>query len=148
MPTYFVTSTAPGFDPDTKAALAQAITRIHHEVTGAQTYFAEVIFQVVDAGSYFIGGQPVAQDNVLVYGHIRKGRSEDQLQALITGIVDQVAALAGWPASSIWVYLNELAPAHMAEFGQLLPAPGQEDAWFRGLPDHLRAYLEGLSQAR
>ncbi len=45
---------------------------------------------------------------------------------------------------SIWVYLCNLEPTDMVEYGHVLPAPGDEQAWFEKLPQPLKDYLAGL----
>ena len=45
---------------------------------------------------------------------------------------------------NIWVYICNLAPTDMVEYGHLLPAPGKEKQWFEQLPESLRRYLASL----
>jgi hypothetical protein len=59
-------------------------------------------------------------------------------------IMKDVSAIAAVPEASIWVYLCNLEPTDMVEFGHVLPAPGDEQAWFEGLPVDLQTYLRGL----
>jgi phenylpyruvate tautomerase PptA (4-oxalocrotonate tautomerase family) len=56
MPTYYCTSIEGRLSTQQKSKIAGEITRIHAEVTGAPTYFAQVIFDEVKPGNYFIGG--------------------------------------------------------------------------------------------
>ena len=44
MPTYTVFSPAGQLNALQKADIAKNITRVHNEVTGAQTFFAQVVF--------------------------------------------------------------------------------------------------------
>ena len=44
MPTYTVTTSNINLNPIKQQELAQGITKIHNVVTGANTYFAQVIF--------------------------------------------------------------------------------------------------------
>lgn len=52
----------------------------------------------------------------------------------MTAVRDAVVAVAGVGAEAVWVYLSEIPPARMVEFGQVLPEPGGEAAWTAGLP--------------
>jgi phenylpyruvate tautomerase PptA (4-oxalocrotonate tautomerase family) len=58
MPTYHCTRIEGGLSAQQKSKIAGEITRIHADVTGAPTYFAQVIFDEVKPGNYFIGGAP------------------------------------------------------------------------------------------
>jgi hypothetical protein len=64
--------------------------------------------------------------------------------SLILAITEDVSVIAAVPAASIWVYLCNLEPTDMVEFGHVLPRPGEEQLWFEGLPPALQSYLNGL----
>jgi phenylpyruvate tautomerase PptA (4-oxalocrotonate tautomerase family) len=147
MPTY-TCAAAPGLlDPERRGAIARAVTAAHAEITGAPAYFAQVIFEGVAEGDHFIGGAPLAHDHLFVYGRIRAGRSAEVRNALMKRLVADVAKAANLPAFAIWVYLQELPPAAMAEFGHILPEPGDEAEWSRNLPaqdlERMQAILSG-----
>src|SRR5258705_5721674 len=55
-----------------------------------------------------------------------------------------LSQIAGINEDSIWVYLCNLEPTDMVEYGHVLPAPGDEQAWFENLPQSLKDYLAGL----
>ncbi len=63
-------------------------------------------------------------------------------------IMRDVAEIAGIRQSEVWVYLCNLAPTDMVEYGHVLPAPGQEQAWFDALPADLQTYLVNLGTDR
>lgn len=144
MPTYTCTAAAGLLDAARKAALARAVTRAHCEVTGAPTYFTQVVFQDVAPGDHFIGGVPLGHDHVFLYGRIRGGRSTQLREALIRRLVADVAVAAGIEPFGVWVYLLELPPAAMVEFGHVLPEAGGEEAWTEALPAGDRARLEAI----
>jgi len=81
-----------------------------------------------------------AHDHLFVYGRIRAGRSARDRHILIEGLVHSLAAAAGLPPFEVWVYVLELPARAMAEFGHILPEPGDEADWTRALPeaDHVR----------
>ena len=146
MPTY-VCSIRPGsLDDAGKAAIAKAITRRHSEATGAPSFFVQVVIEE-NTGSRFLGGAP-ADGHIWIRGDIRAGRPESVRQGLMLAIMRDVAEIAGVRQSEVWVYLCNLAPTDMVEYGHVLPEPGQEQAWFDALPADLRAYLEGLGTDR
>ena len=145
MPTYTCTTAIGVLDAQRKSAIARAVTRAHCEITGAPSYFAQVFFEEIVRGNHFIGGMPLAHDHVFVYGRIRAGRSAGIREALILRLVAEVAEAAAIDTFSVWVYLLELPPEAMAEFGHLLPQAGGEAAWTAALPADERARLQGIS---
>lgn len=76
MPTYVVTAPQARLAPGQKQQIAAAITDIHCSVATALPCFAQVIFNDVPEGNYFVGGKPLkTADHVFVHGEIREGRS-------------------------------------------------------------------------
>lgn len=143
MPTY-VCSVPPGLmTPAAKAGLAQAISRLHHEATGAPRFFVQVVIEESVGTSRFLGGAP-ADGHIWIRGDIRAGRPEAVREALMLAIMRETAVITGVAQTDIWVYLCNFAPTDMVEYGHVLPAPGEEQAWFAALPSDLRAYLAGL----
>ena len=56
MPTYTVTHSSLELNPEQKDQLAKGITEVHYRVTGANKYFAQVIFDEKPRGTIFMGG--------------------------------------------------------------------------------------------
>ena len=148
MPTYSCTAAAGLLSDARKNAIAVAITRAHSEITGAPPYFAQILFHDMTEGNQFIGGQPLGHDHVFVDGTIRSGRSVRDREALIKRLVEDVAKAANVPRFSVWVYLTELPPDTMAEFGHILPPPGEEEAWSDSLPEADRLRMQNLGEGR
>lgn len=146
MPTYTVSTAANRLTPRQKARIAQEITRIHKAVTGAQSFFAQVIFAEIAPGNHFVGGNPLQHDLIFVHGHIRAGRTPEQKQELLTQLVAAVALAANAPQNAIWAYVNDLPPNQMVEFGHILPEPGTEADWLRGLPPEDRSLMERIGR--
>jgi hypothetical protein len=97
-----------------------------------------VLFRETEPAGHFVGGRAADRDAVFVHGHIRAGRTEEAKHRLLLGLRDEVVAVAAVPVEAVWVYLSELAPADMVEFGRVLPDPGHEPGWIAGLPAPLR----------
>ena len=75
MPTYIVTAPQGRLSAAQKTLLAEEITRVHCEMTGAPSYFVQVIFHDVPDGNYFVGGKPLkGLDHAYLHGTIRAGR--------------------------------------------------------------------------
>jgi phenylpyruvate tautomerase PptA (4-oxalocrotonate tautomerase family) len=148
MPTYTVTTLEGCLDDAKRSKIAREITRVHNETTGAPTYFAQVIFVEIAPGKYFVGGMPLHGQQVFVNGQIRAGRSAESKDALISEMLAAVAKAAQLPNNNIWVYISDLIPRQMAEFGHVLPEPGREAEWAASLPVEDRARMESFGPAR
>jgi phenylpyruvate tautomerase PptA (4-oxalocrotonate tautomerase family) len=126
MPTYTVASVEGTLDAPKRAKIASAITRIHSETTGAPTYFAQVIFTEIAPDCYFVGGSPLKGQQVFVNGQIRGGRSAETKDSLIAQITAAVAEASKLANRNVWVYITDLVPRQMVEFGHVLPEAGDE----------------------
>jgi phenylpyruvate tautomerase PptA (4-oxalocrotonate tautomerase family) len=144
MPTYIVSAAANRLTPQMKQEVASRITESHSSATGAQGFFAQVIFQEIADGNHFLGGRPLKADHIYVHGRIRAGRTLDQKRRLLEAIVDVIADAAATESRFVWVYLSELPPSQMVEFGKVLPEPGGEAEWLESLSSEDKAYLLGI----
>ena len=143
MPTYTVRSANCRLSPGQRDAIAAAITEVHQAQTGAPGYLAQVIFDPVADGHHYIGGRPNHAPHVFVHGLIRAGRTATQKRRLMEHLAARVRDAASVGPEDIWVYVQEIAPEQMIEFGRPLPAPGAEAEWRRGLTPAKRAALGG-----
>jgi phenylpyruvate tautomerase PptA (4-oxalocrotonate tautomerase family) len=143
MPTYFCAVKTGLLNDEQKRRIASAITRLHSEATGAPTWFVQVVIDENQQRQRYLGGQP-ADGHIWIRADIRAGRSSEQRQRLMLNIMHAVSEISGVEESSIWVYLCNLAPDDMVEYGRVLPLPGKEAAWFDALPPELQRYLTSL----
>ena len=146
MPTYTVTCPAGRLSGEHKRLIAAKITSAHSQGTGAPMFFAQVIFSEVAEGDHYLGGEPLSGDQIFIHGQIRAGRSAQIKTDLMMRIVGDVGAATGIPPGRIWVYISELPPNQMVEFGRVLPEPGAEEAWTSAMPAEDRARLEKLGR--
>jgi phenylpyruvate tautomerase PptA (4-oxalocrotonate tautomerase family) len=147
MPTYFCTTLEGRLTAEQKSKIAGEITRVHCEVTGAPSFFAQVIFQEVKPGNYFMGGAPLQHDQIFVYGHIRGGRAavdKSRMIALMAKAIGDAAKVEN--SRSVWVYVGELPARQMIEFGHLLPEAGDEPAWTAALPAADREFMQSIGK--
>lgn len=144
MPTYVCYAVDGRLTPDQKARIADAITAAHSEEMAGPRYLVQVLFQDVNLGQIFIGGQPLADGQIWIRGDVRAGRTDQQRSALQTRIARDVGRVAACSADELWVYINELLAVNMMEFGHILPLPGREDEWLQTLPSGLRERLVRL----
>lgn len=144
MPTYVVTAPEGRLSPEQKRALAARITAIHCAATGAPAYFAQVLFSDVKPGNYFIAGRPLEDDNIFVHGQIRAGRSAEVKERLLLDLMNGTAEAAGAHPSHVQVYLVDVPARQIAEFGQILPLPGEEAAWDAAVPEAVKKRMAAL----
>ena len=146
MPTYVCNARDGRLTNTQKRNVAEAITQIHHEVTGAPRSFVQVFFRSVMSGDHFIGGRPAPEDQVWVAGGIRAGRSAEQKRELVQRIMRACAQITGARESHVWVSVQDVEPAAMVEFGQVLSEPGDEAEWVKSLPAEVQEELRGLGE--
>jgi phenylpyruvate tautomerase PptA (4-oxalocrotonate tautomerase family) len=124
MPVYRCTVPAGALDDDARKRIAGAITTVHCDVTDAPPTFVHVIYSETDASTYDVSGT------------IRAGRSDAVKRALVDGLRDAVAAIAGVEAADVTVSTEDIPASWAMEGGELLPEPGDEAAWFARLGRH------------
>ena len=146
MPTYTVTSPKGQLTAAQRATIARGITSTHSAATGAQGFFAQVVFHEVEPGTWFMGGKPLADGQVFLCGHIRGGRPQAMKARLLEGLRDVLMAGAEVPKHSVWCYLVELPPANMVEYGYVLPEPGTESQWLADMPAEDRERMEAVGK--
>lgn len=144
MPTYIVTSSNYNISSEQKKIIAREITKTHHEVTGANKYFAQVMFRETPKGNHFMGGREVISPEIFVQGFIRAGRTKDIKKKLIISLKDCLIEVLQLEQSQIWVYLIDLEHTQMLEYGEILPEPGKEVEWFSNLSAELKEKLSKL----
>lgn len=138
MPTYFCRAGTGLLNKDAKGKLAVAITRIHAEVENMDPAFVQVLFWDLQRDDCYIAGRPLSAAHFFLQGQIRAGRSAIVRAELIDKLVPVIADILGLPRYAVWIYLDELPPRAMAEYGHILPEPGDEDRWLAKMPDEDR----------
>ena len=68
MPTYSVTNSNFNINIKQKNEIAKGITKVHNKVTGANTYFAQVIFKKTKNTDHFMGGAKVKEHKFFCMG--------------------------------------------------------------------------------
>lgn len=144
MPTYIVSAPANRLSQQQKSDLALAITRIHCSITDAPAYLAQVIFNDIPEGNYFIAGKPLRDDILFVHGEIRAGRALEVKQRIIFEILDLASKISDMDKSCIQVYLVDVPAKQIAEWGKILPNPEEQAAWFASIPDEVKKRMMDL----
>ena len=124
MPLYTAITEEGTVSVETKAKIAQEITRIHTTVMKVPKNFVRVIFLSYPKGTGFTGGEqaPTASLNcVLRSGHTPEEKA-DMLQQLWT----MFQRLAGIATDQLALSLQEIPSSNAMERGQIMQAVGHE----------------------
>ena len=146
MPTYTVTHSNFKLQTKTKVKIAKGITKVHNIVTGANTYFAQVIFNKTKNNDHYMGGKKVREPQLFLHGQIRSGRSAKIKKKLILGLREILIKNTKIKKDFVWAYLEDLPPQQMIEYGEILPKSGGEKKWFNSLSISLRKRLKRLEK--
>jgi len=146
MPTYTIKYSNFNLSQKKKNLIAKDITATHSKFTGANTFFAQVIFQKNEKDSHFMGGKLVKTKEMFLNGQIRSGRSPKVKEQLILGLRKILIKNTALKKDCIWVYLEDLLSDQMIEYGEVLPKSGHEKKWFNSLTPSLRKKLRKLEK--
>tara|TARA_Y100000996_G_scaffold228470_1_gene179733 strand:+ start:47 stop:487 length:441 start_codon:yes stop_codon:yes gene_type:complete len=146
MPTYTVTNSNFNLNAKQQKDLAQGITKVHNVVTGANTYFAQVIFNKTKKNNHFMGGKKVKEPSLFLLGQIRAGRPKKTKDRLISDLKNILVKKTKLDETQVWVYIVDLPPSQMIEYGAVLPESGKERQWFKSLSNKLKKKLSQMER--
>ena len=146
MPTYTVTILNFNLTAKQQKDLAQGITKVHNVLTGANTYFAQVIFNKTKKNNHFMGGKKVKESSLFLLGQIRAGRPKKTKDRLISDLKNILVKKTKLDETQVWVYIIDLPPSQMIEYGAVLPESGNESEWFKNLSSKLRKKLSNIEK--
>ena len=144
MPTYTVTNSNFNLSSREQKNLAKGITKVHNVITGANTYFAQVIFNKTKKNGHFMGGKKVKEPSIFLLGQIRAGRPKKTKDKLISHLRDIIIKNSRLNETQVWVYIIDLPPSQMIEYGEVLPESGKEKVWFSKLSEKLKKKLSKI----
>ena len=148
MPTYTLKYSNINLSKKQKNSIANDITNTHSKFTGANTFFAQVIFEKNEKDSHFMGGKLVSTKEIFLNGQIRAGRTPKVKKQLIISLRKILIKNTNLPSDFIWVYLEDLLPDQMIEYGEILPKSGQEKKWFNSLSPTLKKRLKKIEKRK
>ena len=91
-----------------------------------------------------MGGKKVKEASIFLLGQIRAGRTKKVKDKLISDLKDVLVKNSKLDETQVWVYINDLPPSQMIEYGAVLPNSGKEREWFSGLSSKLKSKLSKL----
>ena len=89
-----------------------------------------------------MGGKTVKSKEIFLNGQIRGGRTSQIKKKLILGLRKILIEKTKLKKDYIWIYIEELSPDQMIEYGEILPKSGKEKKWFKSLSPKLRKRLK------
>ena len=146
MPTYTLKYSNINLSKKQKNSIANDITNAHSKFTGANTFFAQVIFEKNQKNAHFMGGKLVKTKEIFLNGQIRAGRTLRVKKQLILALRKILIKNTKLHSDFVWVYLEDLLPDQMIEYGEVLPKSGQEKKWFNSLSPSLRERLKKIEK--
>ena len=93
-----------------------------------------------------MGGKKVREPSIFLLGQIRAGRPKKIKDKLISDLRDIVIKNSKLNETQIWVYIVDLPPSQMIEYGAVLPVSGKEKEWFKNLSTKLKKKLSKLEK--
>ena len=146
MPTYTVKYSNFNLSQKQKNSLAKDISNTHSKFTGANTFFAQVIFQKNEKKSHFMGGKLVKTKEIFLNGQIRAGRTSKVKKQLILGLRKILIKNTNLKKDFVWVYLEDLLPDQMIEYGEVITKSRKKKKWFNSLSPILRKRLKKMEK--
>ena len=137
MPLYICNSKPGTVSEEAKARIADDVTRIHCEVTDAPPTFVHVFF-------FEDGPQPPLGDKrAMIYGQIRAGRTDAQKADIASQMGAALAQHTGVAADDLLVFTTDTPASWVMEGGDILPEPGEEEAWLAAHEAKMAAQTAG-----
>lgn len=128
MPLYQIDTVKGWLSASMKAEIANRVTDIHCQFTGAPDTFVNVVFREYAEGDCFVARKPEGRS--FLGGQIRHGRSVETRQAMLSAFRDMWVHITDQSEAELLVALTEVDPRMALEAGFFMPEPGHEKEWF------------------
>jgi phenylpyruvate tautomerase PptA (4-oxalocrotonate tautomerase family) len=111
-----------------KAKIAQEMTSMYCNMTGAPPSWVKVLFHEMPGGECFVAGKPATQSLILAIN--RHGRDLETRRAMLRQLSQIWTRNSGQSEADLWISLTEIDHTNVMEAGSFIPEPGHEDEWF------------------
>ena len=123
MPMYICNSKAGTVPQEAKAKIADDVTRIHCDVTNAPPTFVHVFF-FEDRDT-----PPLGDKKAVIFGSIRAGRTDEQKAQICKEMGEALVKHCSIATEDQAVFTADTPASWVMEGGDVLPEPGEEEAW-------------------
>jgi phenylpyruvate tautomerase PptA (4-oxalocrotonate tautomerase family) len=127
MPVYQCYSPKGLLTQSAKAKIAEEMTSLYCNTTGAPPSWVKVLFHEMPGGDCFTAGKPATQS--LILGINRYGRDLETRRSMLRQLLQIWTRNSGQPEADLWISVTEIDPTNVIEAGLFIPAPGHEHEW-------------------
>jgi phenylpyruvate tautomerase PptA (4-oxalocrotonate tautomerase family) len=128
MPIYQCYSPKGLLTDSAKSNIAQEMTDMYVNATGAPAAWVNVLFHELPAGDCFVGGKPATQS--LILGINRHGRDLETRRAMLRELSEIWTRNSGQSVADLWISVTEIDYTNVMDDGLFIPEPGHEHEWF------------------
>jgi phenylpyruvate tautomerase PptA (4-oxalocrotonate tautomerase family) len=128
MPVYQCYSPKGLVTESAKAEIAEEMTNMYCNATGALASWVKVLFHELPEGECFTGGKPATQS--LILGINRHGRDLDTRRAMLRQLSQIWTRATGQSEADLWISVTEVDHTNVMDAGMFIPEPGHEQEWF------------------
>jgi phenylpyruvate tautomerase PptA (4-oxalocrotonate tautomerase family) len=111
-----------------KAKMAEEMTNMYCNATGALPSWVKVLFHELPEGNCFTGGKPTSQS--LILGINRHGRDLETRTAMLHELSRIWTSATGQSEDDLWISVVETDHSNVTDAGLSIPGNGQEQQWF------------------
>jgi len=135
MPIYQCYSPKGLLTASAKANIADEMTSLYCNVTGAPASWVKVLFHELTEGDCFSAGKPATQSLILAIN--RHGRDLETRRAMLRELAQIWTRNSGQPEAELWISVTEIDPTNVLEAGMSIPEAGHEREWLEENRDRL-----------
>ena len=77
---------------------------------------------------------------------VKLGQVVQRKQKIISDLKNIIVKKSKLDETQVWVYIIDLPPSQMIEYGAVLPESGKEKQWFMSLSSKLKKKLSALEK--
>jgi phenylpyruvate tautomerase PptA (4-oxalocrotonate tautomerase family) len=128
MPVYQCYSPKGLLTESAKAKIAEEMTTMYCDATGALASWVKVLFHELPEGDCYTGGKATTQS--LILGINRHGRDLETRRAMLRRLSQIWTRNSGQSEADLWISVTEVDHTNVTDAGLFIPEPGHEHEWF------------------